>query len=233
MINFIICDDKALFREKIIKVVDRVMMRNNMTYNKFDFENYDEEFLKLMKKKVSLKIYILDIEVNGKSGLDIAKQIRKDDIDSFLIFCTAYYQKYEKDMLKSRFQFLDFIDKRDDYEKELEDSIETALKKINMKNVIRFKNQNIIHTIPTKDILYIMRDKDRKCTIQTTDNAIIVNKTLVELKNMLDERFVYSHRACIVNYDRITQFDKKNRTILFDNNMGTDLVSSRFKMKTE
>ena len=95
---------------------------------------------------------------------------------------------------------------------------------------IRFKNQNIVHTIATKDILYIIRDKDRKCTIQTTDNQIIVNKTLIELKNMLDNRFVYAHRACIVNYDRISQFDKKNKIILFDNNMETDLVSSRFKM---
>lgn len=233
MINYIICDDKVMFREKIIEVVDRVMMRNNMGYEKYVFEEYNDDFLLVMHKKISLKIYILDIEVNGKSGLDIAKQIRKEDIDSMLIFCTAYYEKYEKEMLKSRFLFLDFIDKSGNYQKELEESIETALKNISMKNIIRFKNQNIIHTIAAKDILYIMRDKDRKCTIQTTDNEIVVNKSLVELKNMLDERFVYSHRACIVNYDRITQFDKKNKTILFDNNMGIDLVSSRFKMKTE
>lgn len=148
-----------------------------------------------------------------------------------LIFCTAYYEKYKKDILKSRFLFLDFIDKSGDYQSELEEAIELAIKNLSMKNIIRFKNQNVIHTIATKDILYIMRDKDRKCTIQMTDNQIIVSKPLLEFKNMLDNRFVYSHRACIVNYDRIAQFDKKNRTILFDNNMGTDLVSSRFKMR--
>lgn len=231
MINYIICDDKALFREKVIEIIDRVMMHNDILYEKYEFENYDDAFLKMMKRKTALKIYILDIEVNGKSGIDIAKCIRKDDIDSMLIFCTAYYEKYKKDILKSRFLFLDFIDKSGNYQMELEESIKHAIKNLSMKNIIRFKNQNIIHTIATKDILYIIRDKDRKCTIQTTDNQIIVSKSLLELKSMLDNRFVYSHRACIVNYDRIAQFDKKNRTILFDNNMGIDLVSSRFKMK--
>lgn len=230
MINYIICDDKVLFRQEVEKIIDCVMMRNDMPYEKYSFENYDASFMKLVNQKKALKIYILDIEVNGKSGIDIAKEIRKNDIESMLIFCTAYYEKYKKDMLKSRFLFLDFIDKSGNYQKELEDTIALALKNLSMKNIIRFKNQNIVHTIATKDILYIVRDKDRKCTIQTTDNQIIVNKTLIELKNMLDNRFVYAHRACIVNYDRISQFDKKNKTILFDNNMGTDLVSSRFKM---
>ncbi len=233
MIHYIVCDDKAVFREEVVQVIDRVMMHNNMEYEKYLFDCYDEKFMEVLNHKTSLKIYILDIEVHGKSGINIAKLIRKNDIDSMLIFCTAYYQKYEKDMLKSRFLFLDFIDKNGDYQKELEESITYALKTLSMKKIIRFKNQNIIHTIAMNDILYIMRDKDRKCTIQTTDNQIIVNKPLVEFKKMLDDRFVYSHRACIVNYDRIIQFDKKNRTILFDNHMGTDLVSSRFHMKDE
>lgn len=231
MIQYIICDDKLVFREKVVEMIDRVMMQNNMEYEKFLFDDYNEQFMEIMNQKNSLKIYILDIEVNGKSGIEIAKSIRKTDIDSMLIFCTAYYKKYEKDMLKSRFLFLDFIDKNGDYQRELEDSISLALKNLSMKNIIRFKNKNIIHTIATNDILYIMRGKDRKCTIRTTDNEIVVNKPLVELKNMLDDRFVYSHRACIVNYDRIIQFDKKNRTILFDNHIGIDLVSSRFHMK--
>lgn len=75
MINYIICDDKALFRKKVIEVIDRVMMHNDMLYEKYEFENYDDAFFEMMKRKTALKIYILDIEVNGKSGIDIAKCI--------------------------------------------------------------------------------------------------------------------------------------------------------------
>lgn len=230
MINFIICDDKALFRKKVSEIIDCIMMHNDLVYETHEFENYNEDFYKIMKKKSSFKIYILDIEVNGKSGIDVAKCIRRDDIDSMLIFCTAFYEKYKKDMLKSRFLFLDFIDKSGDYQKELEEALTLALKRLHMKNIIRFKTQNVVHTIATKDILYIMRNKDRKCVIQLTDNVLVLNKPLIELKRMVDNRFVYCHRACIVNFDRIVQFDQKNRTILFDNGMGIDLVSSRFRM---
>lgn len=230
MINYIICEDNVVFRKQVLEIIDRIMMQNDIVYEKHEFDNYGTEFIELMNKKCPFKIYILDIEVNGQSGIDIASRIRKDDIDSMLIFYTAHYKKYEKEMLKNKFLFLAFIDKERNYKEDLEEALTFAIKHLSMKNIIRFKSQKITHTIATMDVLYIMRNKDRKCTIQLTNDAIIVSKSLVELEKMLDNRFVYCHRACIVNYDRIVRFNQKNKTILFDNNMGIDLVSSRFRM---
>lgn len=148
-----------------------------------------------------------------------------------IIFITAYYEKYIQDILKSKFMFLDFINKQNDYRKELTITLEYALKNIKKKNIIRFKNSGIIYTLSTKEILYISRDKDRKCTIKTESNEFIVLKTLVELYELLDESFTYSHRACIVNLDRIKLYNKKEHLITFDTGDTIDLVSNRFKMK--
>lgn len=231
MINFIICDDEQLFLNSIVEVIDKVMMSNDFAYTNHLFCDYNEDFDNIINDKLSFKIYILDIQVNSKSGIDIAKKIRKNDIESMIIFCTAYFEKYLKEIIRSRFMFLDFIDKSGDYKNNLVDTINYALSNINKKNIIRFKNQNIVYTIYTNDILYIMRDKDRKCIIKVSDIEIVVNKSLVEIKSMLDNRFVYSHRACIINMSRIYNYDKKTRIITFDNNVQTDLVSTRFKMK--
>ena len=103
-------------------------------------------------------------------------------------------------------------------------------KNINKKNIIRFRSQNITYTIGVDDILYIMRNKDRKCIIKTDYTEYEVNKTLIELYNLLDNRFSYSHRACIVNEERISAHDKKNKIITFDNGEITTIVSSRFKL---
>jgi len=231
MINFIICDDKKEFINEIVNVIDSVMMNNSEAYNKYIYSEYNEEFINIIETNLSWKIYILDIEVKDKSGIDIARKIREKDIESMLIFITAYYDKYIEDILKSKFMFLDFINKKDNYRKELTKTIEYALKNIKKKNIIRFKSNGIIYTLATNDILYICRDKDRKCTIKTTSNEFTVSKTLLELYELLDNDFVYSHRACIVNVDRIKIYNKKEHIILFDTGDNINLVSSRFKMK--
>lgn len=231
MINFIICDDKKEFIDEIVNVIDTVMMQNNEAYQKHIYSEYNDEFLHVIKCNLSWKIYILDIEVKDKSGIDMARKIRENDIESMIVFITAYYKKYIQDILKSKFMFLDFINKKNDYKTELATTIKYALQNIKKKNIIRFKSSGIIYTLCTKDILYIFRDKDRKCTIKTTSNEFTVLKTLVQLYDLLDETFAYAHRACIVNLDRIKIYDKKNHIITFDNDETTDLVSNRFRMK--
>lgn len=231
MINFIICDDKKEFIEEIKNIIDTVMMKNNEAYEKHVYSEYNKDFISIIKENLSWKIYILDIEVKDKSGIDIARKIRENDIESMIIFITAYYEKYIQDILKSKFMFLDFINKQNDYKEELSSTIKYALQNIKKKNIIRFKSGGIIYTLCTKDILYIFRDKDRKCTIKTTSNEFTVLKTLVQLYELLDETFVYAHRACIVNLDRIKIYNKKDHIIIFDNDETTDLVSNRFRMK--
>lgn len=231
MINFIICDDKKEFRNEIINTIDAVMLKNNEAYKIYPYSEYNEDFIRVINNNLPLKIYVLDIEVKDKSGIDIARKIREKDIESMIVFITAYYEKYVKDILKSKFMFLDFINKQNDYKKELINTIEYALKNIKKKNIIRFKSGGIIYTLSTQDILYIWRDKDRKCTIKTTSNEFTVSKTLLELYDLLDDTFVYSHRACIVNMERIEVYNKKQHMIVFDTGDTTDLVSNRFKMK--
>ena len=94
MINFIICDDEKHYVDNIIRVIDNVMMNNDVEYNKYTFNEYNKSFLNLVNQKMAFKIYILDIQVKDKKGTEMAKIIRKKDIDSMIIFLTAYYDKY-------------------------------------------------------------------------------------------------------------------------------------------
>lgn len=231
MINFIICDDKKEFIDEIVNTIDKVMMNNSEAYRKHIFNEYDDNFIKMIDSDLSWKIYILDIEVKDKSGIEMARKIREKDIESMLIFVTAYYNKYMEEILKSKFMFLDFINKQNNYQKDLISTIEYALNNIKKRNIIRFKSNGIIYTLETNDILYICRDKDRKCTIKTTSNEFTVSKTLLELYELLDDNFTYSHRACIVNQDRIKIYNKKEHIIVFDTEDVIDLVSNRFRMK--
>ena len=90
MINFIIVDDNKKFLEIMVNVVTKVMMKNKFVYKTYSFDEYDDRFFSVMNSDLSNRIYILDIETREASGIDIARKIRKRDVDSIIIFATVH-----------------------------------------------------------------------------------------------------------------------------------------------
>ena len=228
MINFIICDDVKQYREMVEKVIDSYMMKNKLEYKTHFFKDYDSKFMEIVESRLSFKVYILDIEAPTKSGIDIARIIRTKDVDSVLIFLTGH-QELGNIVMKNDFLFLSFINKFDNCEQRLESSIDKALQVFKIKSVIRFKDSGVVYTIPQDDILYITRDSvDRKCIIVTDYNEFKVGKSLSELEDMVNDNFVKTHRACLMNSKRILSFSKSQKQVVFDNGMTSDLISTRF-----
>lgn len=228
MINFIICDDVKQYREMVEHIVVSYMMKNKLEYKTHVFKDYDSDFLKIVESKLSFKVYILDIETPTRSGIDIARLIRNKDVDSVLIFLTGH-QELGHVVMKNDFLFLSYINKFDDCEKRLIKSLDKALKMFKIKSVIRFKDNGVVYTIPQDDILYITRDSvERKCIIVTDYSEFHVGKNLAELEEEVNDNFVKTHRACLMNTKRILSFSKSQKEVVFDNGMTSDLISTRF-----
>ncbi len=220
MLNFIVCDDEKKYRDFAEGVINKYMMKNQHEYQIHMFNDYDREFMDIIGTKLPFKIYILDIETPTRSGLDVARIIRNKDVDSVIIFLTGH-QELSQIVIKNEFLFLSFINKFDDCENRLMGSIDKSLKVLKAKQTIRFKDCGIIYTISLEDILYVTKDSvERKSIIKTDYSEFRLNKTLGEIKEMLNDDFIQTHRACLVN---------KKRVIMFDTGEKIDLVSTRFE----
>ncbi len=225
MINFIVCDDNKNLLEDVVELINKLMMKNRHEYKVHAFTDYNEKFMNIMNEKLSCKIYILDVEVPSQSGIDIARQIRDKDVDSAIIFLTLH-NEVGPVLLKEEIMFLTFICKFDNANRRLQSAISKALELVGKKLSVRFEDQGAIYTLPVKDIIYILTDTmERKIVIKTDYAQFRVSKTLVEMEKLLPHQFKHSHRACIVNVDRIRMIDKKNNTIIFDNDDMVDLLS--------
>ena len=228
MLNFIICDDIPKYRNLIKRTIDKFMMKNKLEYRTHEYDDYDQEFLKIVSKRIPFKIYILDIEAPTMSGIDVARIIRRKDVDSVLIFLTGHNELVEN-VSKKNILFLTFINKFDRCEERLTDAIEKSLQVFKVKKVIRFKDSGIHYAIPLEDILYITRDSiDRKSIIVTDYNEIRIGKHLNEIEQMLTDDFIKTHRACFINKKRVVSYNKAKRIALFDNGTNCDLISTRF-----
>ena len=229
MINIIICDDNEKDRKNAEIVTKKYMEKNKIDYQIHTYDDYNNKFNLMISNNLPFKIYLLDIETPTRSGIDIAREIRKKDIDSVIIFLTAH-EELGNIILKNELMFLSFINKFDDFENRLNNSLEKSLNLLNKKNTIRFLDRNILYTINTNDILYITKDSfERKTIIKTDYNEFKVNKTLTEIVGMLDSKFIQTHRACYINLNRKVKIDKTKREIMFDNGENIDLLSEKFR----
>lgn len=229
MINFIVVDDNREVVKNVDNMIDKVMIHEKLEYKINTFNDYDSKFNKIMDSNLPNKVYILDIETKSASGIDIARRIRKEDVNSIIIFITAH-EELGGLIIKESLMVLTFICKFDDFNNKLKDALHQSLKIIGNKKVIRFSDYNSVYTIPIKDILYITRDSiERKCIIKTDYTSYKVSKPLSELKEMGCGMLLQTHRACLVNENRIMKVDKTNRIITFDNGMTVDLLSNGYK----
>lgn len=228
MINFIVCDDEKSITETLKRIITKIMFSTNINYRLHIFNEYDSKFNKVLKSDLENKIYILDIVVGNKSGLDIAKEIRKNDWNSIILILTAH-NELEYIAYKSKILLFDFISKFELYEKQMIDTINICVNNITNEDKLKVRVDRKYEQIKFDNILYITYESyNRKLRIVTKSNEYEVNETLKSIKERLKGKFIFTHRSCIVNLENVKTFDFINRKIYFTNNTEIDLLSRRY-----
>ena len=229
MINFIVVDDVKKYLDLISDVIIKVMMKNKFVYKTHFFSEYDNRFMELMNSDLPNKIYIMDIETRDASGIDIARKIRKFDVDSIIIFVTVHNEAGMV-LLQDDLMFLTFLCKFDDFDNKLYSSINKALDFMHHKVSIKFNDRGTIYNIPINDILYVTKESNsRRSIIKTSYAEYSVGLTLHEVTELCGNYLVQTHRSCFVNMDRVRVIDKHSCIIEFDDGESTDLLSSNYK----
>lgn len=229
MINFILCDDNKYVRDINETVISKIAMPFDFNYVVHSFDKYSVKLKNLINSPSDIKIYILDLELPGKSGIDIAREIRKVDWDSIIIILTSH-DELELNVLKQKLLIFDFISKFDNYEDRLSDAIKMIIEKVNIMKVISFKCNKEIHHVKLDNIMYVYKDSvTDKTTIVTTDGEYPIRDSLSSIVDRLDSRFYQTHRACFVNVDKIESVDFKDGIIYLNNDTSIDYLSRNYK----
>lgn len=218
MINFIIYEDEKKYRELYVSIILKVIGSLQYAYKIIEIDKYDKTTMSKINKLVGKKIFILDIEVPGKSGLDLAREIRNTgDWNSQMIVATTHEQ-LKNATLTSRMLMLDFITKYYNLEESLKECLKICLNIVETHQSLNFQYNGELYQIPYNDILYIEKNVDDPySTIVTKDKDIEIKRTMSTIENDLkeDERFFRTHRSCIINIDNVTSIELKDNIINF------------------
>ena len=233
MINFVVSDDNDKFRQKVIDQIKKYMNNHNFNYNIHEFNDYDKNFIKVVKSDLTNVIYVLDIEAPSRSGIDVARIIRKNDLESPIIFLTGH-QELGNLVLARNINILSFINKFDNFASRLRLSLDTAMKLMNKRQMLRFEDRGSIYSIDYNKILYITTDTvARKTIIVTDNNEYRVNNPMSYFLEILNNDFCQSHKSCIINKRRVSNINNNSNIIIFDNGVSIDLLSNKYKKEID
>lgn len=226
MIKFILCDDNKDALDIANKAVTKAMMNYDIEYKVFKFARYDEKLKEQIKDELNTKIYILDIELPGISGLEIASEIRGMEDDSIIIFVTAH-PECKNDIFYSRLEAIDYISKYYRYEERIEETIKHILNKKYRNNTFSFTYNHVHNKLLYKEITYIEKEPlQNRCIIHLMNkDKKTIAKTILNIKKELGTMFFQTHKSCLVNIDNIKVIDYKNYTIYFKNGDSVNLLS--------
>ena len=233
MINFVIYEDEEYFRELYKKEIHKFMCNDNDRYKIYQFTKYSDEILENVRKLTGQNIYIFDIELEGKSGLDLAREIRsfKKTMNDQIIIATAHLDLIQNAYHK-RILMVDFVSKFDDLEANLTSCFRDIYEMFNSNKFLSFKQDGEIIRIPYNDILFIEKDKIEDCLfIETENNRFKYRGNIARMEETLssDKRFFKTHRSCVVNTFKITKIVSNIPAIYFNEKYTNSL--SRDKRK--
>ena len=89
MLEIAICDDDAI----ILKTLGKYFGKLNDATIKYDIYNSADTLYRYVEEQGTVyDVFILDIEMQGMNGLELAQKIREKDSNCLIIFLTNYSQ---------------------------------------------------------------------------------------------------------------------------------------------
>ena len=231
LLNFIIYEEEENIRTIYKNIIHSIFAPNNNAYRIYEYEKYDEEFMSFIKTIPGKKVFLLDVEVPGKTGIELARDIRKSgDWLSQLIIITSHDELRGNNIMR-RILMLDFISKCENLEHDLKHTILTAYNILNSNKSISIKQNGEIYKIGYNEILYIEKDlNDNYVTIYTNTEHLSMKGSISSFELALkgDPRFMKIHRSCIINLNNVKSYDVTNNIVKFENS-SIDLIARNKK----
>lgn len=216
-----ICDDEPRFISKVRE--ELLSLQPNEDKFVFDeFENGKDLIADFFKGKYDM--IVLDIEMNGMSGLEAAEFLRDIDDKVIIVFLTGY-EKFACQGYEVRaFRYILKNQPRSVYMKQLDDAVQEYFR--NTRYITAFDGEKE-EKLPTDDVFFI-EVFSHKLLVHSKNGDYFTKGTLSECEQQLaDLMFVRLDKSSLVNIANI-DYIRKNEVILTN---GTTLFASRNHIK--
>lgn len=219
MIKIAAVEDEKIILNSIISLTKQFFYKKEI-HCKIDGYHNSELLLYEISENHNYDIYLLDIEMPGLNGIDLAKILRNQSSNIYIVFITSHMNFLIDGYDVHAFQFIP--------KEEIRYKLPRTLEKIYQELDFNTEKYYIIHNTCRYEKIYL---NDIYCIYKEKKNAVFITKNGVTeyretLKNIFDEldaeEFMFIDRGYIVN---IIHIMKIKGNVLYLRNNNTIFVS--------
>lgn len=203
-----ICDDEKIFAENTAKIITSLLADKS----KCDIVTCSsgEEVLEKHRTE-KFDIIFLDIEMDGISGMEAAREIRKNDSKVIIVFLTNYHEFAEEGYEVGAFRYLVKNQPEYVYEEKFKSILEEYFQNHKMFEV---KSKNTTSYLYLNEIYYF-EVLNKVITIHTTENKIKYYGKLSDVEEQLrnDELFIKPHKSFLINISKVSSINNNDITM--------------------
>lgn len=204
-----ICDDEANQIEYLSNVVTTWAKKNRHAVEIKPYSAAKSLLFDYCEEK-DFDILLLDIEMPGMSGVELAKAVRKENATVQIIFITGYYEYFSDGFDVSALHYL--IKPAD--ERKLMPVLDRAVSNLT------YRQRSVLLTSPEGDRKVSLADieyvesENVHVAVHTVSGVYRSRISLAKFAEQLDETFIKVHRSYIVNLKYVKKITRTDITMV-------------------
>lgn len=213
------CDDEKQQLELYKTMFTNIEMRQDIKLNVEYFLSGNFMLERFQSEKNPFDLVYLDMDMDEKSGLDLAKEIRQNYHSDCLILFLTNYPKYMQNSFDVRaFQYMIKPVQFDEFERKFNAARKYLEKGDKNRVVLKIDEDNVVFF--TNEIYYIEKEKSSKqFLVYLEDKCVVAKGVLSAIENqLLEQHFMRTHRSYLVNMKHIRRI-QKNDLVLSNGNL--------------
>ena len=204
-----ICDDQASQRDYLYETVSEWAKKNRHPAELKRYADAGSFFFDYEEEK-DFDILLLDIEMPGKNGIELAKQVRKDNSTVQIVFITGYYEYFSDGFDVSALHYL----LKPVNTQKLWEVLDKAAENLayRQRSVLLSTSEGGIR-VPLADILYV-ESENIYIIVHTAQGNFRARMALARFSEQLDDTFFKVHRSYIVSLKYIKKVTRTEVTMV-------------------
>ncbi|MBR0535335.1 MAG: response regulator transcription factor [Clostridia bacterium] len=226
MLSIAICDDEKHICDYIESRTRRLLALNDIEATISTFSDGEELVCACKENPSSFDIIFLDIKMKKANGVECAKTLRNDGVNSLIVFVTSSAEYVFSGYEAKAFRYILKTDLENAFDRIFTECF-AELKK-QETDFFTLKTGSVVKNIPLNDIFYF-ESKLRVITLHTKNEEISFYGKLDNIEKELAEKdFIRIHQSFFVNALKIKALNKETAEL----SCGTILPISKSKTTT-